>query len=144
MITYPLKFNVIAEATAGIASPWEARGEGQCPIGVSIPPEFGGPGKGNSPEDLFALALENCFVATFKVFAEKSRLEFTKLVAKGRLELDRDAEGKPWMARFNLRIQLSGVSQSENARRILERTSQNCMILNSVRTEKTFEFEITP
>ncbi|MBY0317082.1 MAG: OsmC family protein, partial [Bdellovibrionales bacterium] len=105
--------------------------------------EFNGPGNGFSPEDLYNMALQNCFAATFKVFAEKSRLQFSDFRLASRLEVDRNEKGQVFMARFHLKVQLSGVIQKDNALRILERTKTNCMILNSVLTEKTFEFEVT-
>lgn len=144
MKTYPMKFNVSAETTAGIASTWTGRAESTSEeVRVSIPPEFDGPGGGFSPEDLYALALENCFIATFKVFAEKSKLTYDKLSVNAELWVDRNEKGVPWMAKIELKVKLSGVSQNENAQRLLTKTSQSCMILNSVNTEKVFTFEVT-
>jgi uncharacterized OsmC-like protein len=88
------------------------------------------------------MALQNCFVATFKVFAEKSRLEFQKILVHAELKVDRNEKGAPWMASITLKVKLLGAVQKENAKRILEKTSQSCMILNSVNTSKHFEFDI--
>ena len=144
MNQYPMMFKVSSESPFGIQSAWTTRAEKfQHEIPMAIPPEFDGPGTGLSPEDLYAMALQNCFVATFKVFAEKSKLEFKTVNVDSTLEVDRDEKGKPWMARIHLKIKLSGVSQIESARRILERASQNCMILNSVKSTKTFDFEVS-
>ncbi len=144
MKAYPMSFVVSAESSAGIQTNWRTTAEAfKHDIPMSIPPEFDGPGSGLSPEDLYALALQNCFLATFKVFAEKSRLAFQNINIRANLEVDRDESGRPWMARIHMNIVLNGISQKETALRILERTSQSCMILNSVRTEKTFHFEIT-
>lgn len=143
MLKYPMPFQVMADASSGIAATWNTRAESTSQtLPVAIPPEFSGPGGGLSPEDLYAMALQNCFVATFKVFAEKSKLIYRSLAANGCLEVDRNEDGRPWMARFHLIIVLRGVSQVENARRILEKASESCMILNSVNTAKTFEFRI--
>ena len=144
MTQYPLKFPVKSSAPSGIQTPWQSQADHhQYEVPVSIPPEFEGPGAGLSPEDLYAMALQNCFVATFKVFAEKSRLHYENLNSRAVLEVDRDEKGRPWMARIHFKIQLTGVQQPENAKRLLEKTSQSCMILNSVKTEKTFDFEIS-
>lgn len=144
MLNYPMKFEVKATSESGIQANWSTTtGTNDLgPLTCAIPPEFSGPGGGLSPEDLYALALENCFVATFKVFAEKSKLTFRELNCEGRLEVDRDEAGKPWMARFHLKVQLTGVEQAENARRLLEKTSSSCLVLNSVRTQKSFEFVV--
>lgn len=143
MNQYPMHFKVTAESPAGIQTSWNTSAHAFVQnIPVAIPPEFGGPGAGLSPEDLYAMALQNCFIATFKVFAEKSRLAFQDIHLDTVLDVDRDEKGRPWMARVHIKIRLRGVSQTENAQRLLERTGQNCMILNSVNTHKTFEYEI--
>lgn len=143
MTTYPMLFKVSAEAPAGIQTIWNSE-SAQYPVktSIAIPPEFSGPGGGFSPEDIYAMALTNCYVATFKVFAEKSRLQFDKIKIDSTLSVDRNEKGQPWMAQVRLNIVLSGVSQKETAQRLLEKTSQGCMILNSVLTEKSFEFQI--
>lgn len=143
MLTYPMLFKVSAEATSGIQATWHSESV-QYPekTAMAIPPEFSGPGGGFSPEDIYAMALTNCFVATFKVFAEKSRLQYSAIKIQSILSVDRNEKGHPWMAKVALNIELSGVIQKENAQRILEKTSQGCMILNSVLTEKSFEFNI--
>jgi peroxiredoxin-like protein len=145
MMTYPMKFAVKAVGPAGIQSAWMTQAQNfDHEIPVSIPPEFDGPGTGLSPEDLYAMALQNCFIATFKVFAEKSKLQYNSINVESVLEVDRDEKGRPWMARIHMQITLAGVSQQENAKRILEKTSQSCMILNSVNTQKTFQFDFVP
>lgn len=143
MMKYPMKFAVSSESPAGMQSAWLTKAnsfDNQVP--VAIPPEFEGPGNGFSPEDLYAMALQNCFVATFKVFAEKSKLQYENIKADSVLEVDRDESGRPWMARIHLHVTLKGASQTETAQRILDKTSQSCMILNSVKTQKTFHFDI--
>ncbi len=141
MIQYPMQFRVKSTGTSGIQTPWETQAEAfEMKVPLAVPPEFGGPGSGLSPEDLYAFALANCFVATFKVIAEKSKLEFSDLSAEGELTLDRNESGVPWMKAFHLKVSLTGAKDPERALRLLEKTSQSCMILNSVKTEKTFEF----
>lgn len=147
MKSYPMQFSVVGQSTYGTQSNWTSSSIGNKnqtskEIPIAIPPEFDGPGDGYSPEDLYALALQNCFIATFKVFAEKSKLKYTAIEANSVLTLDRDQNGKPWMALFHLQIILKGVEHIGNARRILDKVSSNCMILNSVQTQKTFDFKI--
>ncbi len=144
MIRYPMSFPVSAETRAGIAANWETRAPSMdSAIPMSIPPEFAGPGGGYSPEDLYAAALANCFVATFKVFAEKSKISFEALQVNAVLTVDRNESGAPWMKAVHLEVALSGASDSERARHLLEKTSQSCMILNSVKTEKSFQFTVS-
>lgn len=143
MLSYPMIFKVESQSESGIQTLWKTSaphlpGE----ITMAIPPEFSGPGNGYSPEDIYAMALQNCFVATFKVFAEKSKLNYRQIKLESELFVDRNEKGFPWMAKIQVKVLLSGVQQIENAQRLLEKTSQACMILNSVNTEKKFEFKI--
>ena len=146
MIQYPLVFKVVSKGNSGVSNPWQtsvpASGGGEHTLTAAIPPEFSGPGGGYSPEDFYALALINCFVATFKVIAERSKLEYGDLRASGTLTVDRDEKGSPWMSRFLLEVDLGGAADPERAGRLLEKASQSCLILNSVRTEKEFRFRV--
>lgn len=143
MLKYPMQFKVEAHTSSGIQKNWTTKSESvSTELQCSIPPEFEGPGGGYSPEDLYAFALANCFIATFKVFAEKSRLEYDDLKAQLTLEVDRDEKGFPWMARAHLKATIKNPNFAEKAQSLLEKTSKSCMILNSVKTEKSFEFEI--
>ncbi|MFN7684476.1 MAG: OsmC family protein [Oligoflexia bacterium] len=145
MIQYPQEYFANSRSAAGIATVWKSSAGGMPEVDCAIPPEFQGPGGGSSPEDLYAMALLNCFIATFKVFAEKSRVVFQNIQARGVLVVDRDEKGVPWMARFKLSATVDGVSSESDRERVLvllEKTSRSCMILNSVKTEKTFEFGV--
>ncbi len=141
MIHYPLVFQVSSSAQSGVAANWSTR-SGSMPdaVTMAIPPEFEGPGGGYSPEDIYAFALMNCFIATFKVISEKSKLAYEGMEASGTLTVDRNETGTPWMKEFALKVAITGASDPERTRRLLEKTSQSCMILNSVKTGKTFEF----
>jgi organic hydroperoxide reductase OsmC/OhrA len=108
---------------------------------LAIPKEFGGPDSGFSPEDLFALAAANCFIATFKVVAERSRLEFRELQVEALLTVDRGPDGAPWMSDLLLRVRLEGASDQERGLRLLEKTSKSCLVLNSLKTRVEFSFE---
>ena len=79
MVQYPLKFSVTAEGVSGMDSTWVTQvpsneADESRSLTAAIPPEFQGPGGGYSPEDFYALALLNCFMATFRVIASKSQL----------------------------------------------------------------------
>ncbi|MFN8847657.1 MAG: OsmC family protein [Bdellovibrionales bacterium] len=141
MIQYPMSFDAKSITQEGIQTLWST----SCLSGelkMGIPKEFEGPGVGYSPEDFYCMALTNCFIATFKVFAEKSKIKFENLEAKGRLTLDRDEKGITWMKHFLLQVNLKGCPDKERGERLLQKVSQSCMVLNSVKTEKTFEFSL--
>ncbi|RZA07741.1 MAG: OsmC family peroxiredoxin [Proteobacteria bacterium] len=146
MVTYPLHFEVSANGPGGVETPWRTGTEHTDRYTeAAIPPEFKGPGGGFSPEDLYAMALLNCYLATFKVLAQNSKLAYEEVSAKGRLTVDRDEAGKPWMSHMGINVQLRLAKDGDRARAdmLLKKTAQNCLILNSVRTEKSFEFSVS-
>jgi len=144
MIHYPLEFQVEARTEGGIAQPWTTRvPSSDADLVCAIPSEFEGPGGGYSPEDFFARAAAKCFCATFKVIAEKSRVTFGELRVQGRVTVDRDEKGRPWVSALHLVARCHrGPGESERLLRVLEKTSQSCIVLHSLKTQVSFEFEI--
>lgn len=144
MTQYPLYFHTSATATSGIQSLWETKAhDSDTPaLKNAIPPEFGGPGGGFSPEDYYALAINNCFIATFKVFAEKSNLQYQELKVEVKLTVGKDTENKVWMTNADITVTLVAPSDRTKAERLLQRVSEGCLVLNSMRTEKHFTFQV--
>jgi organic hydroperoxide reductase OsmC/OhrA len=142
---YPMDFSVQVQAGPGVQRNWTSTAA-SVPTAVpcAIPPEFKGPGGGFSPEDLYAMAVANCFVATFKVFAEKSQAVYETIDVSAKLAVDLSEQGQPWMARVHLNVTVAGAQSPEKMERILQRVSQSCFVLNSIRSEKTFEFHLVP
>jgi organic hydroperoxide reductase OsmC/OhrA len=140
MIQYPIDFRSTSLATNGLQTTWEIKSGGYN-LTCAIPPEFEGGGGGLSPEDLFAQALTNCFVATFKVYAHHSRLEFENVFAESTLTVDLSAEGKPVMKKLVLRAVIK-TSHPAKAKTLAERAFKQGFILNSVKTELVFDLEV--
>lgn len=145
MIHYPLQFQFSSQATSGISQPWEASSPFEDSSPCAIPPEFEGPGHGFSPEDFFGLAVINCFIATFKVIAERSKLEFSNIQARGTLVVDRDDQGVPWMKSMDIGItlQLGSLEARERALRLLEKTASSCLVARSIKTEVHFNYDVS-
>lgn len=142
MTKYPLVFNATTNATSGLNTTWESNAFNQLPLTVAIPKEFEGEGGGYSPEDLYLLALTNCFVATFKFAAHKSALTFRDLKVETKLIVDLDGSGRPIMKEFYLDSYLSGASHTERAQRLLTKIEGSCLILNSVKTKVIFHHHL--
>jgi len=141
MIKYPIEFSSQTKTSCGIQTLWQTETLEQV-TQVSIPPEFQGPGGALSPEDLFNHALTNCFVATFKVFAENSRLTFESLQVESKLIVDLDEKKRPVMKEFFLKAKIKSPSNADKARLLARRTTETGFILNSVKTTCHFEVEI--
>lgn len=141
MIQYPVEFNSKTTAQNGMQSEWETESKyGTTP--VSIPPEFMGPGGSLSPEDLFNHALANCFVATFKVYAENSKVTFEALEVDSRLVVDLDEQKRPVMKELYLKAKIISPSHSEKALMLADKAFRSGFILNSVKTKCHFDFQI--
>lgn len=141
MITYPLEFNSETISTSGIQSSWKTKSS-NLESSMAVPPEFKGPGGGFSPEDLFNQALANCFVATFKVYAENSKLSFEDLNVNARLVVDNDESKKPVMKDFYLHAKIKAPSSGDKAILLAKKAAQSGLILNSVKTICHFSFEV--
>ena len=141
MIQYPLHFSTKAHAQSGMNTIWNIDSS-EFNLSCAIPPEFEGPGGALSPEDLYAQALTNCFVATFKVYAEKSKLSFESLSAQGQLVVDLDESKKPCMKKFNLKAEIKSPNSVEKAELLLQKAFKSGFILNSVKTELSLEVKV--
>ncbi|MBC7538476.1 MAG: OsmC family protein [Bacteriovorax sp.] len=142
MSTSPKTFVVESHGASGINEFWNNRlVDKVCDaITMAIPPEFEGPGGTYSPEDLYAMSLMNCYLATFKYIAEKSKLNYVAIKGKATLFVDKGLEKAPWMERVEVQISLTGCPQKERALALMEKTKSHCMIINSVKTVVNFEF----
>lgn len=134
MITYPVSFHGIGSTTSGIQTEWKVSSS-NFETSCSVPKEFEGPGSAFSPEDFFLLALKNCFIATFKVYAEYSRLNFESLNIIGELIVDKNEQEKPVMKALKLKIELTNASDQKKALLLIKKTLENGFILQSVKTE---------
>ena len=134
MISYPISFHGASRASSGIQNEWKVTSSG-LDTTCSVPKEFEGSGGAFSPEDFFLLSLQNCFVATFKVYAEYSRLSFDQLNVTGELIVDKNDNLKPVMKACKLIIELYNPSDKKKSDLLIKKTLENGFILQSVKTE---------
>jgi organic hydroperoxide reductase OsmC/OhrA len=134
MFKLPLEFESSASASGEMSKPWHIQ-SGDQSANCSVPPEFGGPGGGFSPEDLYLQALINCFVGTFKVYAKGSRINFSRLDVTANLTVDKDAAGAVRMQRCHLYINVLGAEKPDRIKVLVEKVFRDGFILNSVKTE---------
>ena len=83
-------------------------------------------------------------MATFKVFAEHSKLEFESLEVRAELIVDTDDTTKrPMMKQLKLSINLAGASDVTKANRIIKKTLENGFILQSIKTQIVHEIKFS-
>ena len=142
MIQYPIIFKGGAEGPSGKNTSWDVFSssfESTC----AVPPEFEGSGGTFSPEDFFLLALENCFVATFKVYAEYSKFDFDRIEISSTLTVDKDASGQVTMKDIHFSISLIGVKDARKAQLLAKKVIETGFILKSVKTDISYELTTT-
>lgn len=142
MPKFPMKFDVRATASDGMGTSWTATAAQLSPIPCSIPPEFAGPGGAYSPEDLFALAVLNCIIATYKVYCEKAKVRFLQIEGQAALIVDLQ-EGSLTMVQIDIELTVKGASDPEKARKTLDHAIRDCAVSNAVKSGKTFKISIS-
>jgi peroxiredoxin-like protein len=97
------------------------------------PVQFGGPGDQWSPETLLVAAAADCFILTFRAIARASNLLWTALDCNAEGRLDR-ADGTTRFTQLTLHAHLTvpAATDTEKARRILEKAEKACLIGNSL------------
>jgi organic hydroperoxide reductase OsmC/OhrA len=114
----------------------EARLESaRLPTLVTAPPaEFGGPGDRWSPETFCVGAVADCFVLTFRGLARASKLPWASLRCDVEGTLDRVGRVTQFTS-FSLRanLQVPPGTDEAQARALLERTEQTCLISQSLK-----------
>jgi peroxiredoxin-like protein len=110
----------------------------------SAPPaEFGGPGDRWSPETLLVAAAADCFVLTFRAIARASRFRWLDLRCSVEGTLDR-VERVTRFTELRVRVRLrvpAGVDEAQ-ARRLLARAEQSCLISNSLNATRHLDAEV--
>ena len=139
-----MKFEVQATSIPGVGSNWTGQAGELAPIASAIPPEFMGPGGGYSPEDLFALSLLNCLIATFKVYSEKGGCSYQEIRGKVSLTVDKISGSSSFaMTQADVFLDILGASDPEKLRKLLDLAIKDCAVSNSIKTGKTFHINIS-
>lgn len=141
MANFPLKFEVIADADYGISTPWQSSANALQPITIAIPPEFNGPGKAYSAEDLYGLAILNCLISVYKSLCEINKVVFEKIDGKLIVTLDKKHQnGQLILTHLDITLNIKGAQDKEKARSFLEKAIKDCPVTNSIKTGKTCHF----
>ncbi len=141
MIQYPIVFKGGAEGPSGKNTSWDVFSssfETTC----AVPPEFEGGGGTFSPEDFFLLALENCFIATFKVYAEYSKFDYERIEINSTLTVDKSESGQVMMKDIHFMIGLKGVKDARKAQLLTKKVMDSGFILQSVKTNISFDLTV--
>lgn len=122
----------------------DLQGKGLPGISVDAPPEFNGQQGRWTPEHLFVASVNSCFMITFLVIAENSRLEIVTFhsTARGKLETVEDAGYRLTEIAIRPRIVIRSAGDLGRAARIVEKAKNNCIVSNSINSRVTLHPEI--
>jgi len=110
--------------------------DGVPPLPTVTPPEFDGPGGLWSPETLLVGAITDCFVITFRGIARASKMPWVSVSATCEGTLERP-DRVTQFTRFDVRatVVLPPEVSEDQARRILARAEETCLITRSLKGE---------
>lgn len=113
-------------------------------IECATPPEFPN-GVPNiwSPEHFYAAAINSCFMTTFLAIAENSKVEFENFACSTEIKLEL-VERKYLITQASVfpKVKLVNPEQKERMLRVIEKTKENCLVTNSMKTEIILNPEI--
>ena len=141
MQAYPHRYEVHAAAeTEGSVL---VRSEGLPTLTTAPPPQFGGAGGQWSPETLLVAAAADCFILTFRAIAKLSKLRWIALTCEAAGTVDRVDRVTQFTA-FSVRasLQVPEGTNEEQAKRLLARAEQTCLITNSLKASCQLETDV--
>lgn len=140
-MNFPHHYRVAA--TAASSGPVSLSADRLPGLESEAPAQFGGPGDRWSPEDLLTAAVADCFVLSFRAIAAASKFAFSRLDVNVEGTLDR-VERAMQFTGFQIRARLSVVAgtDTDRARRLLEKAEQTCLITNSLKSTVHLECEV--
>ncbi|MBQ0713165.1 MAG: OsmC family protein [Porticoccus sp.] len=141
MKSFPHTYTATAAADP-IGNVTSSLGNG-CRVEIAPPVEFDGAGDVWSPEELLMSSVASCLVLSFKSIARSYDLSWLHIecFADGQLE---KVERKVKFTRVHTRVKLTitSLEDSGEAKRILEKAEDTCFITNSLSAETGFSCEI--
>lgn len=142
MEAFPHEYKVAASAASEGEITLTA--DGLTAITSAPPVQFDGPGDRWSPEDLLVASVADCFILTFRAIAKHSKLEWTSLECDASGTLDKDGRTTCFTAfAITAKLVVPEGTDTEKAHKLLEKSEQNCLVTNSLKSEVTLNAEVT-
>ena len=109
----------------------------------AAPPEFDGPGDRWSPETLLVASVASCLNLTFRAIAKASKLPWTSLTCDADGTLDRVDRVTQFTAlHLRARLELPPGANEDQARRLLVKAEETCLITRSLRADVRLDVEV--
>lgn len=142
---HPLPHLYTVSATCGAEGDVVLDGERLPSLPSDAPAEFDGPGDRWSPETLLVAAVADCYVLTFRAVARAAKLPWLSLRCEVEGTLDRIERATRFTAfRVRARLQVPPGTPEEQARRLMEKAEQACLVTNSLKAPAHLEATVEP
>jgi peroxiredoxin-like protein len=140
---HPFPHHYVVNATVRPVGDVPLSSGGVRVIESAPPKEFDGPGNQWSPEGLLTAAVADCFALGFRAIATASKFAWTNLETRTQGTLDR-VEGKMRFTRFatHAKLQIPPGADVERAKKLLEKAESNCLVANSLNSERHLTIEV--
>jgi osmotically inducible protein OsmC len=112
---YPLYTTTVTvsggQAEHGRASGVARSDDGNLAVELRLPMEFGGPGNGTNPEQLFAAAFAACFHGALSLLGKRAAMEIADTVVEAQVSFGRDPMDGSYALVIELRVRMPGVDR---------------------------------
>ncbi|MEK2606994.1 Ohr family peroxiredoxin [Burkholderia arboris] len=86
--------------------------DGNLAVDLRLPTEFGGPGNGTNPEQLFAAGFAACFHGALNLLEKRADLETPDTVVEVQVSFGRDPMDGGYALLVDVRVRMPGVDRS--------------------------------
>ena len=99
------------ETGHGRASGVARSDDGNLAVNLRLPMEFGGPGNGTNPEQLFAAGFAACFHGALNLLAKRAALEINDTVVEAQVSFGRDPMDGGYALVIDVRVRMPGIGR---------------------------------
>ncbi|HKT64542.1 Ohr family peroxiredoxin [Burkholderia sp. 22313] len=86
--------------------------DGNLAVDLRLPTEFGGPGNGTNPEQLFAAGFASCFHGALNLLEKRADMEISDTVVEVQVSFGRDPMDGGYALIVDVRVRMPGVDRS--------------------------------
>jgi osmotically inducible protein OsmC len=105
--------------------------DGKFDLGLSLPVEMGGDGKGTNPEQLFAAGYAACFGSALGLIGRQAKVDVSDAAVTAEVGIGKQGEG--FGLAVTLRVELPDTVDAETGRKLVEQAHQVCPYSNATR-----------
>ncbi|KWB40447.1 peroxiredoxin [Burkholderia cepacia] len=100
------------ETGHGRASGVARSDDGNLAVDLRLPAEFGGPGNGTNPEQLFAAGFAACFHGALNLLGKRAEMEASETAVEVQVSFGRDPMDGGFALLVDVRVRMPGVDRS--------------------------------